>query len=1426
MPRKKTVNLCKTMSWGLILGGLLLGASAQASLTQDRSFVEPEPLLIAQTDPAPDPEEQVRDLLRQARRLLRGDEYDLAIETAEQVFAIDVDNPEAQRLVADAREERAENERVIAERTERERQRQIEGLLAIANRSLRRDNFGEVVTAAQQVLAIDADNDEAVELLAQAEAGATRTAQEEAGRERLRQVDTFVSEARRQLRAHDFSAATAAAQRILELDPGNSAAQDIIAQAEQEQAETAQEMLEDQIDDLLDQARSQLRAEDHAGALATAQEILALDAANTAAQGIIVRAEQEQTEAAAQRDAAAREQRVSDLLDRAEAERRAGDLEAARATLAEAAQLDPDNRRIRRAARATDNAIADADEEAAETQRDVEEARQAEAARQAEQTQRAEQQRLAQETQRAEQEAQRAEETQRAEQERLAEDAQRAEETRRAEAARQAEEARRAEATQRVEQERLAEQQRLAQEQQATERQATSERLVDEAVALADAGRLEAAADKLREALVNWPDNSRAQRALPRVVEALREAQADLAQQAQLETQALIAALLEEGRQAYAQGDIITAVEKWRRVIEIAPNNDYALTYLQETEAEHRGALALEQTEAEREARQREMESRLSTPITITTRAEGTPLQSFLDNISAFTELDFIIADGVEAQVIGAFEEQPLSDVLDAVITANGLQWTVEDTIITVRPHLQTTFYQLNPDDTASLTVFRDSGMLDQLLYPPDGVSHVAGEGYELDTVTGVFVITGNLDQIDRADQLVGELSGVSTQVLITEMFRIREVEGERIRTLVEAILEAETTPLNEAWERTIILQGEHLIVRATEQEVRRVEELLQEFGPEGQGLTERGLEVSVFSLVPRRVLRQSEDVARDLAEQTVETVRVLLYSQTGEDAARREGRRLWYDEFTLQLTITDTQDNIELVQRYISSIPTLEPRRITRIVPIDHQAAGTLAGKVADFLGIEIRGADSGASSASSGGDVVVRTLREDDEFTFRDMRITLIEVEENDEDDDRDESVTMIIDTLMNSDERTIEELRSEIVDDYRIRIIDARASDSGSGRAEIEVSYLGAGAGGTGGGTQYQVSTAPTGVPADAAAEPAAEEDETTPVVQADDDTNSLMISVVNPGDLDLIMQAIELLDVPIPQASIETKFVEVNENRARELQNEMSLAGIGREGINFSDSFLSGRFAQDVDEYRNAFEPLLESPLAANLPKGRTVLSLITGGQSPLVWELSFLEAEGVISTVNGPHITTQNGEDAEFTITQEFDLLAQASQLAVATTQAAYTPMVAHPAQLENIDLVEMVITPTITQSGYITLDISTMIIRNFTNNLGQLTGNLFGANIRGLPSGFVGSPNEAATSNLHGLMSSNAKDIITVVRVRDGGTVVLGGWNLERVMQTSSGIPILRNLPYVGQLFFSRNQDYLERLTLMIFLTARIVDID
>jgi colicin import membrane protein len=1460
---------------------------------------------------------QIEMLLTEARLQLREEDHAGAMATAQGVFAIEPDHREARRLVAQAREEQEEAQRRAVEQEARERREQIDGFISEARRALRRDNFEEAAAAAEAALAVDPDDEEATELLARARTEAAAQAEAEATRALGEQIDSLVGTARRSLRADDHDAAIAAAEQVLDLDAGNEDAAEIIAQAQAGQAEALLRAQEQEIETLLETARSLRRTQQFDEARANAQRVLALDAGNRAAADLLTQIEEDVAEAAS----ADREQQVRDLVDRAEAERAAGDLEGALATLRSAAELEPDNRRVRRRIRRAESEVAEAvaaEERAAQRARAdeietllgtaraqlragdfagarstiqqvfdldagsreagdlvaaIEEA-ESEAAQDAREQQvrglleQAETQRdsgdleaaaatlrqaaaldpdnrrvqrnlrrVGEEIAEAAEEAQERAREAREEALEVAEDA-----TRRGERAMGRE--RFAVAVEHYQaalaavpdhapavagfaaaEQALAGQLEAERAVEATSaREAISRQMYEEAMELYDDGLVEQAQQRLRESLTTWPDNERARRALAQLDEEVMEWEQTDTRRRAVEVRALTQGLIEEGRQAYNEGDVIGAVERWRRVVELDPDNQYALTYLEETGAEYEGALAMRQTEADRLSREDALRERLGTPIAITTPPDGTPLQVFLNNISVFTELDFLIADGVDVTVTGSFIEKPLREVLDAVITSNGLTWTVEETIITIRPRFLHRLYQLNPDDAAALAVFKNSGFLDRLLYPPDGVRRVEGQSYELDEITGTFIVTGSESQIQRIEDLVSSLPSVTPTVMVTRIYTVREDEGERLRKLVESVLDTERTPQTMAFDRTIFLQEDNLVVRAPEREHARIEELLREYGDEGSTLSDRGLEVATYSLIPRRVLQQNEEVARDLAGQIKETVEVLLYSQTGADAARRQGRRLWFDEFTLQLTITDSPDNISRITQYIQAIPQLEQQRITKIVNLDHQLASTLAGKLEDFLGIEIRGVER-ADGGQAAGNVVVRTLRVEDEFTFRDLRITLLEVEENDIADDLDEDVTLIIDTLTTSEERTIEELRSEIIDEYRIRVVDADAGSSpNSGRAELEITFLGGAVAGR--GQVFQAIPAGAGIDQQVEGAQEAEptvEDERIPIVQPDDDTNSLLISVVEAGDLELIEQAVELLDIPILQASIDTQFVEVNESRAREVQSELSILNL-QDGVSFSDAFMTGRFGRDADEFRSVFESFPEGPLNASLPKGRTVLSLITGGSSPLQWELSFLEAEGVVSTVNGPHIVAQNNQGADFEITMEFQAFDQIVRVIGQTLPNTITNQPPDVFGLDPVELVELDVTPTITQSGYITLDID-IEIANFTNQLGQLVSATSGV-FPLFPGLAESAESESAIMTLPGMFSNNRKELATTVRVRDGGTVVLGGWTLERVTQTSSGVPLLRNLPYVGQAFFSRNQDFLDRLTLMVFLTAQIVDVE
>jgi hypothetical protein len=212
-----------------------------------------------------------------------------------------------------------------------------------------------------------------------------------------------------------------------------------------------------------------------------------------------------------------------------------------------------------------------------------------------------------------------------------------------------------------------------------------------------------------------------------------------------------------------------------------------------------------------------------------------------------------------------------------------------------------------------------------------------------------------------------------------------------------------------------------------------------------------QSLQVATFNLTPRTPLNENLEQVRAAAADAVQVVKTMLYAQSGEAAANKEGRRLWYDPNTLTLTITDYPSNIKTVSDYVRSLPTMGQKQKSAIIPLQHQTAS----ETQDLLQRV-----TGAGQAVRPGQAalsVTKTMRVEGELTFRDLRIRITRVNENNAADKNDDSVEMVVRTPTTSEDRTIQEFRSEFIGDYEINVIEVRPSGTpGEGSARIEVRY----------------------------------------------------------------------------------------------------------------------------------------------------------------------------------------------------------------------------------------------------------------------------------------------------------------------------------------------------------------------------------
>lgn len=313
------------------------------------------------------------------------------------------------------------------------------------------------------------------------------------------------------------------------------------------------------------------------------------------------------------------------------------------------------------------------------------------------------------------------------------------------------------------------------------------------------------------------------------------------------------------------------------------------------------------------------------------------------------------------------------------------------------------------------------------------------------------------------------------------------------------------------------------------------------------------------------------------------------------------------------------------------------------------------------------------------------------------------------------------------------------------------------------------------------------------------------------------NALFIQYENAAELKEINYWVKTLDVPTLQVSLELKFVEVIEDRARELSSEINIADLTDLSDFGSSNRIGARFGKDIDEYRSPFEPGIETlgtggARQANLGKGTTAFDWVTGSSSPVSIQLRALESQGVINVVNGPHVTVLNRNTADFEIERQFGVPTPVE----GATGGSSTEYTAVP----SLTQVQITLEPTITSLGNITLDVDAEI-RDFDTTLASFSV-LTPPGGTDLVSGQPGERWASYSSNFN--IGVLRKVLTTQVRIKDGGTVVLGGWTSQRDQKSESGVPLLQDLPFVGKLLFSRNLNTSNKITLLIFLTGNIVD--
>jgi type IV pilus assembly protein PilQ len=290
-----------------------------------------------------------------------------------------------------------------------------------------------------------------------------------------------------------------------------------------------------------------------------------------------------------------------------------------------------------------------------------------------------------------------------------------------------------------------------------------------------------------------------------------------------------------------------------------------------------------------------------------------------------------------------------------------------------------------------------------------------------------------------------------------------------------------------------------------------------------------------------------------------------------------------------------------------------------------------------------------------------------------------------------------------------------------------------------------------------------------------------------------TNQLFVTDI-PGKLEQVQQLITKLDIPVRQVLIEARIVEADDSFGQSLG--VRLGGSDLRGVSGGDAGYSvgssnsvaiGGSYEAVSSTTTESENVLDTDNTSfiNLPSvgvsgfapAAFAVSLFSSAANRFLnLEISALEADGRGKIVSSPRVVT--ADQVKALIEQGTEFPYQEASSSGATTVSF---------RKANLKLE---VTPQITPEGGIILDVD------------------INKDSRG----------ETTTAGI----AINTKHVKTQVLVENGGTVVIGGIFEQQDSNTVTKVPLLGDIPILGNLFKNKSTSS-TRQELLIFITPRTI---
>jgi general secretion pathway protein D len=263
-----------------------------------------------------------------------------------------------------------------------------------------------------------------------------------------------------------------------------------------------------------------------------------------------------------------------------------------------------------------------------------------------------------------------------------------------------------------------------------------------------------------------------------------------------------------------------------------------------------------------------------------------------------------------------------------------------------------------------------------------------------------------------------------------------------------------------------------------------------------------------------------------------------------------------------------------------------------------------------------------------------------------------------------------------------------------------------------------------------------------------------------LEADKDTNSLLV-LTSSRNYELLKPIIDELDKPVGQVLIKVLLAEITHNDDLDL------------GTEFSAWNLRGAGDSNNVEFSTKFPPTQTSGLKA------TVLD------RTLNVTIRALQETGKLNILSRPYILTRNNQTATITV---------GSQVPFATGETTSNVGTQTTTEYRDIGII-LEVTPSINPDGLVNMTVKPEI-SSITGQTVQISERL------NLP-----------------IFATRTSE--TKVAIKDGQTIVIGGLMQDEVHDNVSKVPLLGDIPLLGNLF-KRTTKSKDKTELLIFLTPHV----